>query len=40
MYNPKSAPYVSHFEGTRLIIEHIEKYVCPSITSNQGRGLP
>jgi nicotinamidase-related amidase len=35
MYNPKSAPYVSHFEGTRLIIEHIEKYVCPSITSNQ-----
>src|SRR5262245_21911762 len=35
MYNPRSAPYVSHFEGTRLIIEHIEKYVCPSITSDQ-----
>ncbi len=35
MYNPKKAPYVSHFEGTRLIIEHIEKYVCPSITSDQ-----
>jgi nicotinamidase-related amidase len=35
MYNPKSAPYVSHFEGTRLILEHIEKYVCPSITSDQ-----
>ena len=35
MYNPKSAPHVSHFEGTRLIIEHIEKYVCPTITSNQ-----
>jgi nicotinamidase-related amidase len=35
MYNPKSAPHVSHFEGTRLIIEHIEKYVCPSITSDQ-----
>jgi hypothetical protein len=35
MYNPKSAPYVSHFEGTRRIIEHIEKYVCPSITSDQ-----
>ncbi len=35
MYNPKKAPYVSHFEGTRLIIEHIEKYVCPTITSDQ-----
>ena len=35
MYNPKSAPHVSHFEGTRLIIEHIEKYDCPTITSNQ-----
>jgi nicotinamidase-related amidase len=38
MYNPKKAPYVSHFEGTRLIIEHIEKYVCPTITSNQLLG--
>jgi nicotinamidase-related amidase len=35
MYNPKKSPFVSHFEGTRLIIEHIEKYVCPSITSDQ-----
>lgn len=35
MYNPKKAPYVSHFEGTRLIIEHIEKYICPTITSDQ-----
>jgi nicotinamidase-related amidase len=35
MYNPKSAPYVSHFEGTRLMIEHTEKYVSPSVTSDQ-----
>jgi nicotinamidase-related amidase len=35
MYNPERAPMVSHFEGTRLIIEHIEKYVCPTITSDQ-----
>jgi len=35
MYNPKKSPFVSHFEGTRLIIEHIEKYVCPTITSDQ-----
>ena len=38
MYNPKRAPYVSHFEGTRLIIEHIEKYVCPTVTSDQIAG--
>jgi hypothetical protein len=38
MYNPKRWPYVSHFEGTRLIIEHIEKYVCPTITSDQIAG--
>jgi nicotinamidase-related amidase/type 1 glutamine amidotransferase len=33
MYNPAMPPYVSHFAGTDLIIEHIEKYVCPTITS-------
>jgi nicotinamidase-related amidase len=38
MYNPKREPFVSHFEGTRLIIEHIEKYVCPTITSDQILG--
>jgi nicotinamidase-related amidase len=38
MYNPKRWPYVSHFEGTRLIVEHIEKYVCPTITSDQVLG--
>lgn len=34
MYNPDMPPYVSHEEGTRLIINHIEKYWCPSIESN------
>jgi nicotinamidase-related amidase len=38
MYNPQRWPHVSHFEGTRLIIEHIEKYVCPTITSDQLLG--
>ena len=33
MYNPARPPYVSHFAGTQLIIEHIEKYVCPTMTS-------
>lgn len=35
MYNPKKAPYVSHFKGTELIVEHIEKFVCPTMTSDQ-----
>ena len=33
MYNHRKAPYVSHFRGTELVVEHIEKYWCPSITS-------
>ena len=38
MYNPARKPYVSHFTGTDLIIEHIEKWVCPTITSDQVIG--
>lgn len=38
MYNPKMRPFVSHFRGTELIIEHIEKFVCPTITSDQVLG--
>jgi type 1 glutamine amidotransferase/nicotinamidase-related amidase len=33
MYNSRSAPYVNHFTGTDLVVEHIEKYWCPTITS-------
>jgi nicotinamidase-related amidase/type 1 glutamine amidotransferase len=33
MYDPTKWPYVSHFTGTHLIVEHIEKFVCPTITS-------
>lgn len=33
MYNPGKWPYVNHFTGTELIVQHIEKYVCPTITS-------
>ena len=33
MYNPERWPYVTHFIGTELIVEHIEKFVCPTITS-------
>jgi nicotinamidase-related amidase len=38
MYNPKSWPYVDHYRGTELIIEHIEKFVCPTLTSDQILG--
>ena len=38
MYNPERAPYVSHFAGTDLIVAHVEKYVCPTITSDQLLG--
>src|SRR5262245_47515248 len=33
MYNPERWPYVTHFIGTDLIVEHIEKFVCPTVTS-------
>ncbi len=33
MYNPAMPPYVSHAEGTRLVIGYIEKHWCPSIHS-------
>jgi nicotinamidase-related amidase/type 1 glutamine amidotransferase len=38
MYNPARAPWVSHFTGTDLIVEHIEKWVCPTLTSDQVLG--
>lgn len=38
MYNPQRWPYVSHFTGTDRIISHIERYVCPTITSGQILG--
>ena len=40
MYNPKSWPYVDHFTGTDLILEHIEKYICSTITSQALTGSP
>jgi nicotinamidase-related amidase len=34
MYNPASRPYVSHAAGTELVVEYIEKYWAPSVSSN------
>jgi nicotinamidase-related amidase len=33
MYNPQMKPFVSHFAGTDLVVEHVEKHWCPTITS-------
>ncbi len=40
MYNSRMWPYVSHFEGTNRIVEHIEKYVAATITSADLTGKP
>lgn len=33
MYNPALRPYVAHEEGTRLVVEYIEKFWCPTLAS-------
>ena len=33
MYNPERPPGVSHFQGTQLMVEHVEKFWCPTFTS-------
>lgn len=38
MYNPARWPYVSHYAGNDLVIGHVERHVCPTITSDQLLG--
>ncbi len=38
MYDPNQWPYVSHFTGNDLIVSHIERHVCPTISSEQVLG--
>jgi nicotinamidase-related amidase len=38
MYNPARAPFVSHFTGTDRVVEHVERFVCPTMTSDQVLG--
>jgi type 1 glutamine amidotransferase/nicotinamidase-related amidase len=33
MYNSRAKPFVSHFTGTDLVIQHVERFVCPTVTS-------
>jgi len=34
LYDPREPPYVSHARGTELVVEHIERHWCPSVTSH------
>lgn len=34
MYNPARAPYVEHDAGTQLVIGYIERFWCPTVTSD------
>ena len=38
MYNPARSPYVSHEEGTRLVVEYIEKFWCATALSEEVLG--
>jgi nicotinamidase-related amidase len=40
MYNPERPPGVSHFEGTDLVVAHVERYWCPSFLSSDLTGRP
>jgi nicotinamidase-related amidase len=37
MYDPQARPFVSHERGTEMVIEHIEKYWCPTALSKDIR---
>lgn len=39
MYNPEQAPQTTHVRGTELIVEHIERWWCPTIQSTDLTGL-
>ena len=34
MYDPRKRPFVSHEEGTELVVQHVEKYWCPTTLSD------
>lgn len=40
MYDHRQPPYVSHFRGNELVVEHIERFWCPSVASTDFTGKP
>ena len=33
MYNSQMRPFVNHFAGTDLVVQHVERYWCPTVSS-------
>ncbi len=33
VYDPRQRPFVSHEQGVALLVEHVERYWCPSMQS-------
>ncbi|MBD3627458.1 isochorismatase family protein [Cyclobacterium sp.] len=40
MYNPEMPPYVDHFKGTNLVVEHVEKFWAPTMLSTDFAEKP
>ncbi|TWU07964.1 cysteine hydrolase family protein [Stieleria varia] len=40
MYNSAMSPYVNHFDGNRLVAQHIERYWCPTMLSTDLTNKP
>ena len=40
MYNSRKAPFVPHVRGTELVVEYIERLICPTCTSSDLLGGP
>ena len=40
MYNHRKKPNVVHHAGTDLVVEHVERWWCPSVTSSALTGRP
>ena len=38
MYDSDMSPYVTHFAGTELVVEHVERHWCASILSSDLTG--
>jgi len=38
MYDPRSWPYLNHFTANDRVVDHVERYVCPTVTSDQLLG--
>jgi hypothetical protein len=40
MYDARQAPFVNHFNGLGLMVEYIEKYIAPTVSSTDLTGKP